>query len=213
MESEVQVLNESLEWQIARARATLWQQRNKITRTLHGPIQGAIGGAAVRVDMALRKGEDTKSLHSELLARIDEAISQLDKDEAPTSRTLLLSQLQQLYEGVTEVRLEESKEATLQLNADPICASMAVEIIQEAVWNSIKHGKAKGIEVSLRLVEENILELKVKDFGTRETIRIGNREGLGTAMLNAVTIDWHREIGETGAELTCQLPIKSLSKI
>ena len=206
MEKDFADLNKALDWEIARARATQWQQRNRLSRTLHGPIQGAIGGAAVRLDIALKDKEPTDHLQRELFGNIIEAIETLNSRELLGDRNQMITQLRKVYAGLCEITFTEHALATERLGNDAICAVAVSELVQEAIGNSIQHGKSKSASATVNLLEEGQIEVRVSDNGRPENAS-DQREGLGTKMLNAVSLRWSRSYGKDGTELLAVLPI------
>ncbi len=206
MEKDFADLNKALDWEIARARARQWQQRNRLSRTLHGPIQGAIGGAAVRLDIALKDKEPTDHLQRELFGNIIEAIETLNSRELLGDRNQMITQLRKVYAGLCEITFTEQALATERLGNDAICAVAVTELVQEAIGNSIQHGKSKSASATVNLLEEGQIEVRVSDNGRPENAS-DQREGLGTKMLNAVSLRWSRSYGKDGTELVAVLPI------
>ncbi len=206
MEKDFADLNKALDWEIARARATQWQQRNRLSRTLHGPIQGAIGGAAVRLDIALKDKEPTDHLQRELFGNIIEAIETLNSRELLGDRNQMITQLRKVYAGLCEITFTEHALATERLGNDAICAVAVSELVQEAIGNSIQHGKSKSVSATVNLLEDGQIEVRVSDNGRPENAS-DQREGLGTKMLNAVSLRWSRSYGKDGTELLAVLPI------
>ena len=206
MEKDFADLNKALDWEIARARATQWQQRNRLSRTLHGPIQGAIGGAAVRLDIALKDKEPTDHLQRELFGNIIEAIETLNSRELLGDRNQMITQLRKVYAGLCEITFTEHALATERLGNDAICAVAVTELVQEAIGNSIQHGKSRSVSVAVNLLEDGQIEVRVIDNGKPGSAS-DQREGLGTKMLNAVSLRWSRSYGKNGTELVAVLPI------
>jgi signal transduction histidine kinase len=206
MEKDFADLNKALDWEITRARAIQWQQSNRLSRTLHGPIQGAIGGAAVRLDIALNAKEPTDHLQRELFGNIIDAIETLNSRELLGDRQEMITQLRKVYADLCEITFTEQTLATERLGNDAICAVAVTELIQEAVGNSIQHGKSRSVSAAVNLVEDGQLEVRVTDDGKPESAS-DQREGLGTKMLNAVSLRWSRNYCKDGTELVAVLPI------
>ena len=59
---EIHELRQELDWEIARANQTQWQQQRALARALHGPLQSAVNAAALRIDAAVRTGSVTTEL-------------------------------------------------------------------------------------------------------------------------------------------------------
>lgn len=64
-------------------------------------------------------------------------------------------------------------------------------MIPELCFNSIKHGKASEVEVSLEQNSPKTIILKVQDNGNK--IEEKSTKGLGTKLLDECAINWKRE--------------------
>ncbi|CAB4844580.1 unannotated protein [freshwater metagenome] len=118
----------------------------------------------------------------------------------------MITQLRKVYAGLCEITFTEHALATERLGNDAICAVAVSELVQEAIGNSIQHGKSKSVSATVNLLEDGQIEVRVSDNGRPENAS-DQREGLGTKMLNAVSLRWSRSYGKDGTELLAVLPI------
>jgi signal transduction histidine kinase len=207
MEQSVLELNQVLKWEVARARMQQWQHRNWITRTLHGPVQNAIGGSAVKIDLALQAGEPTGLLKTELQEYIDSTIEQLSHFEMQVDFQSNLMQLKGFYAEVCKIFTDIDEQTLQAITRDLHAATATYEIIQEAVWNSIHHGSASEVEIRISLHDADLIELGIDDNGSGGTSQV-NPEGLGTSMLEAVTLTWSRTFSKSGTSLRALITVK-----
>jgi hypothetical protein len=81
------------------------------------------------------------------------------------------------------------------------------DLIPELVFNSIRHGKAHSITVTLEVADSRVLSLSVVDDGTADITPA--RHGLGSALLDEASMTWSRaRLGDCTAT-TCLLPFAS----
>ena len=207
MEQAMRDINEALNWEVARAGETQWQQRRALSRALHGPVQSAIGGAAVRLDLALQSGEPTDALVEALRRHVVEAIDVLGVQQPPITLAVAVAQLTSMYQGACAISLQASTKATKRLAADPPCAAASTDIVNEAVWNAIRHGKATNVEIEVRSEHANALRITVHDDGATDQLFASPVRGLGTQMLDEVSLDWTRTHTAAGTTLLVVLPV------
>jgi two-component sensor histidine kinase len=79
------------------------------------------------------------------------------------------------------------------------------EILAEAVSNSIRHGHATTVSVSLTLLGEDLLDLAVQDNGKRDGPN--KSEGMGSRLLNDCTVFWETQSSLESQRLFAQFPI------
>jgi signal transduction histidine kinase len=94
--------------------------------------------------------------------------------------------------------------------ANRIANSHLYRIAQEAVSNSIRHGKANRVEISLTSAKGEIV-LKIRDNGTGLPRHLGKRQGMGLRIMNhrAGTIGASlvvRRRASGGTEVVCIMP-------
>ena len=207
LEAAMMETNEALAWEIARAGETQWQQRRALSRALHGPVQGAIGGAAVRLDLALQAGEPTDTLIVELRGHVVDAIDLLGSQQPATDLNTTIEQLQGVYRGACEITFQSPRPVLRALKDDHTCAATATELVSEAVWNAIRHGKARHVRIDVLPAKPAAIRITVTDDGTITDPEHEDQRGLGTAMLDEVALEWTRQRSNKGTKLVATLPI------
>ena len=207
LEKAMREVNETIAWEVARAGETQWQQRRALSRALHGPVQSAIGGAAVRLDLALQSGEPTELLIDELRQRVVDAIDLLGAQQPDADLTAAISQLRDVYQGACEIELHAKVPAMRRLASDSTCATASTDLISEAVWNAIRHGKARHVLIDVTPTTPATIRITVQDDGTTDEADHHPRGGgLGTQMLEEVTLEWSRTYTSSGTTLVALLP-------
>jgi nitrate/nitrite-specific signal transduction histidine kinase len=170
-------------------------------------VQNAIGGSAVKIDLALQAGEPTGLLKTELQEYIDSTIEQLSHFEMQVDFQSNLMQLKGFYAEICKIFTYIDEQTLAAIIHDRHAATAAYEIIQEAVWNSIHHGGASEVEIRISLHEGDLIELGIEDNGTGGTGKV-NPGGLGTSMLEAVTLTWSRTFSKSGTSLRALITVK-----
>lgn len=197
-----------LKWLVARTSALMWERQRDLSRILHGPVQGALSAAAIRLDLAKGDPSELARIVRESRVSIMDAVSAIT---APHQNAVAVeqsfAQIIDGWEGVVDIRVDAEAETFNLVNTDSSGARMLVDLIQEAVGNAARHGEARSITVSLRM-EANLLRAEIIDDG--RGIEPGSRRGLGSRLLDECTVEWQRSNAVNGGvRLTFAIPIAS----
>ena len=139
---------------------------------------------------------------SQIIARL-ERIKQEPLREVALTPSLRVEELINSWRGIAEISIE------LPGNFDEV-GSKNVEICQlleEAVINSIRHGQAKKVEVSVSYFD-GLLTGQVKDDGVY--VENKNSDGLGTILFDTFTKHWEIKSEGNGTTLRFSVEIPSL---
>lgn len=154
-------------------------ERNRIASLLHDDVNNQL----TIFKMQLRQLED-KTVRTELNSEIDKIISQLrdishELSTQQVRRFGLLNELDNIRGKLKEQNVELVLHQPELLNITPKDFQVhTFRILQELVGNSVKHGKANHLELSVN--EENEwLILNYKDNGVGFQPEERNRRGLG----------------------------------
>ena len=181
---------QELEWNVARIREAQHQNQRNLARALHGSVQAKLASAYLELEK-LNLGEiDKPEKVNQLLAEIQDSIATINTMQ-PEHEDLprLIAKTQENWVSVAAVTSQISDLELIQ--QDVLCVVALIDVIPELVFNAIKHGKATAIEISIKLKDQRIVELTVKDNGVHELIDLGS--GLGTKIMNESAISWKRE--------------------
>jgi signal transduction histidine kinase len=195
----------SLRWQVARVGQVQWHQQKALSRALHGPIQGAVTAAAMRLDDAVRAGTDATALVAETRDELRAAVSLLE--EKPDSTPGMLSTLDLFigtWQGVCRVVAVTTPDATAALDNDELSRSCLRDVLTDAISNAVRHGDASIVDISISLVGDEVL-VRVRDNGAAP----GSAAipGLGTRLLEECSTRWSSEATDDGYLLTASLPV------
>lgn len=198
-----------LDWASARSRCIQWRQQRSLARALHGPVQSAIGAAAIHLEQAVAEERDTRELlaatRSQLLAVIDQIDAEVG-DPSPVETVLL--EYAETWRGVCEVTWELDPRAHRALEADPIARFALTELAAEACWNAIRHVEAGTVAVRITLPHPRSLRMLVSDDGVMSGG--DGPPGLGTQMLNDMTLHWSLERHSGMTVLEAEVPVQPL---
>ena len=181
-------------------------QQKAIARALHGPIQDALSVSSFKLSAALESGTASSQLVDELREMIASTLVLLETqdDEAP-KLTAALEDMAELWEGVVEISWTLSKDAQEEIAAHRITAASITELVREAVSNSVRHGRASEVQIEIQVVNDR-LELVVTNNG-KTPGKKEQKAGLGTTLLDELTLRWERGSNDGKTTLTAVLPI------
>lgn len=165
-----------------------WVAARRLRHVVHGALQGALVAAAIKLANA---PEANEALVREIKADIAAALERLvhGGDDYTTFEAGLRS-LREAWRGVCELDIAVSDDARQACDADSALGQCALEVVVEAVGNSIRHGRADRCEVTVRLVQE-LLQVKVRDNG--EGPPVGAQPGIGSRFFDEACLDWKLE--------------------
>jgi signal transduction histidine kinase len=205
LEADLATTTADLRWALARTREQFRQQDSALAHALHGRLQASLAAASLRLDRAVAQGVDDEALLDALQSEIREAVSKLDEIDAipdPTDKVIELTQRN--WSGAVDITCSLDARICDALGADPLCARAVNDLIPELVFNSVRHGDASMIDVSLELTDQRTLSLTVTDNGSGALI--ATRYGLGSTLLDEASMTWSRtRIGDS-TTTTCLLP-------
>jgi uncharacterized membrane protein len=205
--------NRDLRWEIASINERLWDRRRSRATHVHGPVQAALNAAALRlrsvagddVDAATRD-EVTQSV--ELL--LAECAQVEDGTDSPVRVPASLAEIAELWRGVCTLEVAVDADAMQQVETDRACASALVEIVGEACTNAVRHGDAQHITLHVEILDDRVARVTLVDDGTAGSP--STAPGLGSRLLDEVTLDWSLEPVAGGTALVADLPLAPTSR-
>ena len=166
-----------------------------MSRALHGPVQTAVRAAAMRIDQGDLAGAE------ELLV---DALGHLEPDQQRTGVRDALTGVARAWDGLCTVDVELPEDLAARIDDDPPLASSVVDICTDACSNAVRHGGAT--QVAMRAQSHgDALELVVSDDGAPDATT--GTPGLGSAMLDDVSLEWLRRREGERTVLRATLPL------
>jgi hypothetical protein len=163
-----------------------WLRMRSFEALLHGSVQGALLGAANRLQSAALKPAETVA---ELMSNLALCLDHLKGAAVePFNFELALVRHIELWKGVISIEVRISPAASDDLAANPTAAQCALEVIREGINNAVKHGKPRNMEVQVDAEMPGGLAVRVSNDGTRVANR--RRPGFGSAILDQLSSEW-----------------------
>lgn len=191
--------------------------RLQLASLLHGPIQGRLALASMTLRQSLADPRHGDSEYREqvyekvqnLLHSVEDEIEQASlANVSERSYAELVSQFEREWAGVILVESSVSPAAQTILNSNSGVEQAAVMVVEEAVMNARKHGRARLVSVSLT-VEDRVqgnLVVTVLDDGRGLDSKI--TPGLGSNVYDRLTVGWSLvQASFGGAILTASIPV------
>jgi signal transduction histidine kinase len=188
-------VNRQLEVISSRLSQELWLNRKRMAALLHGPIQAALYASAMGM---AQTNNPTPDYLAKVQKDIETALEQLNNPNRLESETLLsvLNQIKELWSGSVEVQIEIPAELELAITNEPLTCEATIELARELVTNSIKHGQASKVKVTINQIDPTRFSVEVTDNG--KALIEGATPGYGTKVLNELSLNWERtRLGDT----------------
>lgn len=182
-------VNKQLEVISSRLSQELWLNRKRMAALLHGPVQASLYAAAMGM-------AQTSNPTAEYLAKvqkdIESALEQLNNPNRLESETLVsvLNQIRDLWSDSVEIKIEIADELEQAITSEPLTCEATIELTRELVTNSIKHGKANRVQVSISSIDNSRFGVEVIDNGSAPDPEA--EPGYGTKVLNELSLKWER---------------------
>lgn len=193
-DAEMEATNARLRHAAALAQAAAWHEERRVSRALHGPVQNAVVSAAMCIEAGDREGAER------LLIR---ALAHLDDDQRERGTGDALDDLVESWSGLCDVTVSVPPHLTTRIDAHPPLASAVVDICTEACSNAVRHGGARRVSIEATDAGDAVA-LDITDDGA--PTGASPDPGLGTAMLDGVALEWHRQRDGGRTVLVALLP-------
>jgi signal transduction histidine kinase len=209
---ELKLAIDNLKWRLARVKAQMWQRQQFLARALHGPVQAIFTAYAIRLDMS-QASTDSKATRRQLETEGEreasdtlQNIRRFIADEVDFEAAL--NQAIEHWVGICEIELEFSPTAKSALEADSFAARATLDMIQDGLSNSVRHGRATSVR--LRISDnfqgvDPVIAVSIIDSG----LGLGPepKPGFGSQQLDALTTGWTLRNLDSGVELQFSVPV------
>lgn len=201
-QSELFEANQALELELNRTSQRVWLLRQQAAQILHGSVQSSLTAANMRIRGA-------EAVDDALLARVREdverasiAISSFGNNEIKLKESL--TQISDLWQGVCDVDFHYSPELIDSIPNDSVSAHCINEIVKECVSNALRHGQASKVTVSFFDSQDGSISILVTNNGNPT---LSSEQGVGSQMLDEVTMSWSREFSESGVQVLAKVAV------
>jgi signal transduction histidine kinase len=178
--------------------SALGRIRNReLAQYIHGNIQNKLLSFALKFDQENLSADEVSKLLDEVDALFSAAISDYPSF-GDTDLDKQLAQLISLWSGFVSIDLSKSI-STVDLSNEETKAIF--QVVSEAVSNSVRHGLAKNLKVTIQKADSasNQMEVVVEDDGLGPR---SGKPGLGTELLNATSgTNWSLTGGKMGGSV------------
>jgi len=188
---DIEKTTKDLSWGVSRIRNEQHQRSRNLGRKLHGEIQAQFASAFLIIQNNQNDSAKAQAMVIDLASGLEKDVEKLS-DISTKNQKLdeMIEKLKQTWQGVAVINFEANQEVINNVDKDNLCSTALLDIIPELCFNSIKHGQASEVEVSLTQINPKTILLQVKNNGL-----IGDsdsQKGLGTKLLDECAISWHR---------------------
>ena len=211
------------EQNVAIAQLTRWLEtstgrlRQQVAEILHGPVQGRLSGVAMSLRLLAesRTSGDISSA-TEVIQRCRGLLEQVNRDidrvlagkfDTTEPITQHLPLLQERWAGIIEVRWKVGPSAAATLEMYGAMSQQVSSILEEGINNACSHGRARVVDISVRIAEHGDLQIQFVDDGQGPTEPI--EAGMGFREIEAGGGSWQLDrLGASGAHLLVTLPLR-----
>lgn len=203
LEARIELENAQLAKEITIFEQKLWVFQRRWLMLLHGTVQSALTAALTRLQTFSDSDPYQSSLVRSDLQRAEDALQTIPSGEIDFA--LSIDELKEAWEGVCSLKVSVDMRADRALKLNHGTAYCVHEIIKEAIGNAVRHGSATAVQVEVTRNEDDILDVKIQNNGTAP--RKSRKRGIGSRMLNDITLEW--SLARTGklTTLKARLPI------
>ena len=187
-----------VEWQERKLNQELWIEKKRLARYVHSDIQGRVRAAALSSTAGTMA--DVQKLQQDCIAALD-----LSRELPPFDR--FYADTVELWEGVANISLDAEPQALSVISSDSFGLASVVEIVREGIGNAVKHGKAKNIEVGLRVAEQDNLCLEVVVINDGEPKSPDSKNGFGSKTIAEISTQWGLESDLGKTKLWAKVPV------
>jgi signal transduction histidine kinase len=203
-ESELRDANQELNLELNRTSQLIWHVRQRAAQTLHGSVQASLTAANMRILGAETIDEDLLEKVRQDLIRATMSLTNLDGPTIDLKTSV--SDLVQLWQGVCEVKVSVDEDLMATISANQVTSHCVNEIVKEGVSNAIRHGHAKHVEISILEDGADSIRIEISNDGVSD---FSARQGVGSQMLDEITMNWSREVTDSGVRLVAKVAANS----
>ena len=200
-----------IKWKIAEVNSRSWHQQLHFARRVHGALQSEVAALAIRLDREISKGKADEALLADLRTKLEERVRVVfDAPEAITDLGDVLAEIAETWDGVCQISVALTDGDAKDILRDQVAVETALEVVREGISNAVRHGKAKNVEVSVELIEANIVRVRVANDGSLfdASLVATGRQGIGSMHLKDCAIDYSIAPTENRTVLLADLPFR-----
>lgn len=204
-EISVRAASEDLAWSTAVSRELHRQRRRALAHAVHGEVQAALAAGILELERAKRDGAVTQTFIDGICGRIVTCVRNLDlRNVHPIPLKSVTAKVQATWSDVMTLSVAVDPTLGADIEKNSRCLLTLSEVIPELVFNSIKHGRATTITVSVEVHDYRTICLAALDNGSMPAS--GEKSGMGSRLFETCAIHWSRASTGQGTLTTMLLP-------
>jgi hypothetical protein len=203
LEARITAENQELSKEQAVFEQRLWVFRRSWLFMLHGTVQAALTAALTRLQTFTDNDPYQASLIRADLERAEKALRTVPNTDVDFSAAV--EELKSAWKGVCAVFVDVDMRAERALQLNSGTAYCVNEIVKEAVGNAVRHGGATGVQVTISRIEDDVLDIRIQNDG--KAVPKNFKKGIGSRMLDDITLEWRLESSGKLTTLSARLPI------
>ena len=195
-------IKEQLVGAIARSKQTAEVAR-EMSRVLHGAVQTRLVACAMMIDNSSKSGDEV-TLNLAMLEALSILQAPLPISESEITLGAEVERKLSLWHGLCAFELQIDPRLVDVTNPEP---REVGRIIEEGISNSIRHGGASKIAVSVMSGADGSVVIQIDDNGSGISKTSQNKPGIGSAIFASATRgSWSLSSLEKGARLLAVIP-------
>lgn len=198
------VVNENMNQLLSQLRQQVWLDRRRVATVLHGPVQGALQSAAIRLG---RAPQITDALISEIQRDISDSFDKLNgaEPDGDMDFEVILDSVLALWEDTVDFKISLDPQALRVLRESPDATESTVEILREALNNAMKHGHPELVSINLAIEGDRLLRLTVCNDGSPLEGGGDKPDGYGSTLMQELALRWTLANTTDGVCLTADI--------
>jgi anti-sigma regulatory factor (Ser/Thr protein kinase) len=203
LEKLIEVENTELAKEIAVFEQKLWVFKRRWLFMLHGTVQSALTAALTRLQTFAESDPYQVSLVQADLERAEVALKSVPSNDIDFGKAT--TELKESWAGVCAITVKEDMRASRALATNKGTAYCVNEILKEAIGNAVRHGSATAVMVNITREEDDFVDVEIQNDGSAPPKR--RKKGIGSRMLDDVTLNWSLSRSGRLTTLTARLPL------
>lgn len=203
LEARITAENQELSKEQSVFEQKLWVFRRSWLFMLHGTVQAALTAALTRLQTFTDNDPYQASLIRADLERAEKALRTVPNTDVDFAAAV--EELKSAWKGVCAVFVDVDMRAERALQLISGTAYCVNEIVKEAVGNAVRHGGATGVQVTISRIDDDVLDIRIQNDG--KAVPKNFAKGIGSRMLDDITMAWSLESSGKLTTLTARLPI------
>ncbi|BAU99783.1 ATP-binding protein [Aurantimicrobium minutum] len=207
--SELKEANAEVKRELVNEQSEARSFEETVSRVLHGPIQDAIWASLRRIEqmgpaskLSSRDLEFVRQPITDALLLLREPVSETQNIEDS------LQELIELWGGAVDITLSIPPSLSHEIECSPTTSRALAELLREAISNAIRHGDATEVVVELRSTADG-QDIHVKVVNNGAPIPMTATPGLGTQLLDDLTLSWSRSNHKNSVILEAVVPLQN----